>query len=182
MPLSAPAARELIHNRDVLCRGFHRDDGLWDIEGHLVDSKTYDFPNRYRGEMKAGQPVHGMWVRLTLDDDLVIHAVEAVTDDGPYPVCPVITPRFRELEGLRIGPGFTRAVRQRLGGTSGCTHLVELLRPVATTAFQTIYPRRHRRASGDAEHRPPFLDTCHALASDGPVVRDHWPEWYTGEQ
>ncbi len=182
MPLSAPAERELIHSRDVVCRGYQRTDGLWDIEGHLVDTKSYDFPNRYRGEVRAGEPVHGMWLRLTVDDDLRIHAIEAVTDDGPYPVCPAITPRFRELEGLRIGPGFSREVRQRLGGRSGCTHLVELLRPVATTAIQTIYPRRHRPAPGDTTRRPVFLDTCHALASDGPVVRDHWPEWYTGTE
>ena len=182
MPLSAPADREPIHTREVVCRGYQRADGLWDIEGHLVDTKTYAFPNRDRGEVKAGEPVHGMWLRLTVDDDLRIHGVEAVTDDGPYAVCPAITPRFRELEGLRIGPGFSREVRQRLGGRSGCTHLVELLRPVATTAIQTIYPRRHRRAAKDAERRPAFLDTCHALASDGPVVRDHWPEWYTGQE
>ena len=180
MPLSTAAERELIHSRDVECRGYERTDGLFDIEGHLVDTKTYDFPNRHRGEVKAGDPVHGMWIRLTVDDELVIRAVEAVTDHGPYPVCPAITPRFAELAGLKIGPGFTRAVRQRLGGTSGCTHLVEMLGPIATTAFQTIYPRRHRRLSGDEEQRPAMLDTCHALASDGPVVRDHWPKWYTG--
>ena len=39
-----------------------------------------------------------------------------------------------------IGPdalGLSADVRERLGGTEGCTHIVELLGPVATTAFQT---------------------------------------------
>ncbi len=38
MPLSPPAAsREHIHTRVVECRGYRRDDGLWDIEGHITD-------------------------------------------------------------------------------------------------------------------------------------------------
>ena len=41
MPLSAPAPRHFMHNRAIECRGYQREDGLWDIEGHLVDTKTY---------------------------------------------------------------------------------------------------------------------------------------------
>jgi hypothetical protein len=29
--------------------------------------------------------------------------------------------------------------------------------------------------------KPPILDTCHALASDGPVVKRFWPAFYTGK-
>ena len=41
MPLSTSAPRQLMHNRAIECRGYQREDGLWDIEGHLVDTKTY---------------------------------------------------------------------------------------------------------------------------------------------
>ena len=34
-------------------------------------------------ERQPGQPVHHMWLRLTIDLDLKIHDVEAVTDTGP---------------------------------------------------------------------------------------------------
>ena len=186
MPLSEPVPRKHLHTRRVECRGFLRDDGLWDIEGHIVDTKTYSFPNRHRGEVEAGEPVHEMWLRLTIDDSMRIHAVEAVTDYGPFGMCPAITDNFRRLEGLTIGPGFRRAVRARVGGTEGCTHLVELVDPIATTAFQTMTARRNSRATGarpdrgdGAPERPRFLGTCHALASDSPVVREHWPEFHT---
>ena len=46
----------------------------------------------------------------------------------------------RQGEGLRVGPGWRRAVRARLGGVQGCTHPVELLGPLATTAYQTVHP------------------------------------------
>ena len=184
MPLSEPAPRQHFHTRHVECHGYLRDDGLWDIEGRMVDTKPYSFPNRHRGEVAAGQPVHEMWLRLTVDDTMRIHEVEAVTDYGPFGMCPAITGNFKRLEGLTIGPGFRRAVRARVGGTEGCTHLAELVDPIATTAFQTMTARRHHkdaqgRPDPDAE-RPRFLGTCHALASDSPEIKQHWPEFYTG--
>ena len=54
MPLPRPARRELIHQRDIRCRGYQREDGLWDIEGELIDTKTYSFANRDREGIVAG--------------------------------------------------------------------------------------------------------------------------------
>jgi len=178
MPLSAPAPREHIHTRQVEVRGFRRADGLWDIEGRLTDTKTYGFRNRDRGEIKAGEPIHEMWLRLTIDDSFTIHAAEAVTEASPYRICPAVTPNFERLAGIRLGPGFRRKVRERISPAEGCTHLLELLGPMATTAYQTIVPAKDKE--NRASERPRFLDTCHALASDGDVVRNHWPEFYTG--
>ncbi len=190
MPLSAPAPREHLHTRQVECRGFRRVDGLWDIEGHMTDRKTYSFPSDERGEVTAGTPVHDMWIRLTLDDKFSIHAIEAVTDASPFNLCPAITPNFQRLVGLSIGPGFTGRMRERLGGVEGCTHLVELMGPLATTAFQTIFSAKERErpesANGGApapdrpRKRPRLIDTCHAFASDSPVTKRIWPEFYTG--
>lgn len=185
MPLSPPVDREKQHTRTVTVDGYRRADGLFDIEGHLVDTKTYGFPNTDRGRIEAGEPLHGMWLRLTIDGDMLIHAAEAVTDHGPFTICKDINPAFDTLAGLRIGPGFRKQVRERLGGAHGCTHLVELLLgPMATTAFQTLYAERERQGrAGDSAGpggRPRILDTCHALASDSPVVKRQWPQWYTG--
>jgi hypothetical protein len=41
MPLPAPQARSHLHTRAVVFRGYHREDGLWDIEAALIDTKTY---------------------------------------------------------------------------------------------------------------------------------------------
>jgi len=181
MPLSPPVAREPLHRRQVECRGYRRQDGLWDIEGHIVDTKAYSFPNAFRGEILAGEPLHGMWVRLTIDDNMVVQDIEAVTDYAPYRPCPDITPNFKKLKGLRIAPGWNQAVKDRLGGVEGCTHLVELLGPVATTAYQTMVSLRMKKLSETpANKRPAVLDTCHAYKSDGEVVRERWPAFYTG--
>lgn len=183
MPLSKPAAREHVHTRTIECRGYRREDGLWDIEGHLIDTKTYSFENRWRGTVEAGVPVHEMWLRLTIGDDLVVREAEAATEHAPYEICPAVTPNFSALEGMRIAPGWNVRVRRLLGGVKGCTHLVELLGPLATVAYQTLAGRR-RDAKPDAgktgaPRRKPFIiDTCHAYASDGPVVEREWPDFY----
>ena len=70
--LTPPVDRELVHDRTIVCRGWRRSDGNWDIEGHLVDTKTYGFPNEFRGQVQAGEPIHDMWLRLTIDADMTI--------------------------------------------------------------------------------------------------------------
>ena len=57
MPLSSPAERAHIHTRTVECKGYRRSDGLWDIEGRLVDVKSYTFHNNERGDVPPG--AHG---------------------------------------------------------------------------------------------------------------------------
>jgi hypothetical protein len=183
MPLTPPAARKSMHRRRVECQGYLRDDGWWDIEGHLVDTKPFDIPNPDRGgTIRAGEHLHEMWIRLTVDTELLVHEVEAKTDFGPYSLCGDITDNFKALVGLRIASGWTQKTRELLGGVKGCTHLVELLGPVATTAFQTVYASRAKRdgASRRKTGKPPLLDTCHAYRSDGPIVQQKWPEHYTG--
>lgn len=177
--LPAAHPREPIHTRTIACHGYKRADGLWDIEGELVDVKSYGFDNAFRGRIEPGVPLHGMRLRLTLDDDLVVREAHAASYATPYRPCPDIAPDFSALAGLRIGPGWRKDVLARLGGVKGCTHLVELaIGALATTAIQTIGPLR-ARAPG---RRPGHLDTCHALASDGAVVRERYPEFYTGKR
>lgn len=190
MPLSEPVERELLHLRDIALKGYERADGHFDIEAHLVDTKTYGFPSEHRGQVGAGEPVHGMWVRMTIDMDMNVLACEASSDFTPFAVCPAAAPNFAALAGLKIGPGFNRAVHERVGGIKGCTHLREVLAQMATVAFQTLYPVRARKerearmangASGEPPavpgRRPALLGTCHAYAPNSPVVKKRWPEW-----
>ncbi len=181
MPLSPPAARTLLHQRDIVCRGYRRDDGLWDIEARLIDTKTYDFDNADRGgRIRAGDPLHEMMVRVTIDDDFLIRQAEAATLAGPFSPCADIAPAFAELAGLRIAKGFVAEVRQRFGGVRGCTHIVEMFGPIATTAYQTLSAARERKAAADPDRkRPGVIDQCHALSADGPVVARLWPRFST---
>jgi hypothetical protein len=110
-----------------------------------------------------------------------IHEIEARTDEGPYPICGDITPNFRALAGLTIGPGWRKSVAERVGSVKGCTHLVELLGPLATTAFQATNRARLARAAGKPSTRKPYqLNSCHVYKDDSPAVLERWPQFYTG--
>jgi len=49
--------RRLMHTRSVECNGYFRDDGLWEVEARLVDTKPFaQAADRYREELKPGDP------------------------------------------------------------------------------------------------------------------------------
>lgn len=189
MPLSESAPRKPLHTRKYDMRGYIREDGLWDIEGHIRDTKAYTYQNTYRGEMTPDDAIHDMWIRLTIDDDFVIHAVEAVTDGTPYAVCTAVAPNFQRMVGAKIGPGWRKTIRERLGGVHGCTHMVEMLGAMATVAYQTAYSNEAQTGktgstavSDKPGKRPRLLNSCHAYRADGPVVKEQHPAFYTGPE
>ena len=184
MPLPPAVPREHFHKREIKCRGYRREDGLWDIEGRLIDTKTYEFFSHVRGDMKPGQAIHDMSIRLTIDDELVIHEAVGCMDHTPYPICGKAAFAVDELRGLKLGPGWTRRAHKLMGGRRGCTHLFELLRPIATACFQTMSDSRsgddkkHNSKPANVEKRPFFINACHALAADGDIVKEFWPQFH----
>lgn len=172
MGLSPPAERTLRHERRIICNGYERSDGLWDIEAHMQDTKTSALDTLDSGQIPAGTPLHGMWLRLTIDTDLLAVAVDVSMDSTPYRHCNEIESAFQKLVGERIGGGWRRMIRDKLGGIQGCTHLVELLTPIATTAYQSLYLILHEKTGMVP------LNGCHAWADDGEVVRIHHPKFY----
>ena len=44
MPLSAPLPRSMRHRRAITVEAYLREDGLWDIEARLTDTKPRDIP------------------------------------------------------------------------------------------------------------------------------------------
>ena len=192
MSFPEPAPRTQMHLRNIECKGFLRDDGMWDIEAMVVDTKPYVVDNRWRGLLEPGMPIHNMGLRLTIDSDYIVQDVAAIMIDRPHEICNQILSAFQQLIGLRIGPGWNRKIKELLGGVKGCTHLLELLGPMATVVFQTRASRRavaiaHERhpdlypnAEPDPVEVPFILNGCHSWASDSPEVKELYPLHYTG--
>ncbi len=181
MPLTRPVARKLSHNRVIDCRGYERDDGLWDIEGHLTDTKAYTWFNRTGSpDLPAGFPAHDMWIRLTIDLDMMIHECVAATDNSPYRLCGDITPRFEKLKGHRISAGWTRGLNAIIGRSHGCTHLWELLGRIAAVAYQTTNDARQAKRKHVPGETPRTFNTCHMYTPESDETLRRWPELYTG--
>jgi hypothetical protein len=181
MPLPAPVARLELHLRTIDLRGFHRDDGLYDIEASLVDVKAEDYTVDSGRIIRRGESLHDMAIRLVVDDDLNVKEVFAATDAAPYPICPAAAGTLLCLVGLRIGPGWSRAVRERLAGRQGCTHLTELLKPLATVAIQTLSGlRKSRPDQANGAGKPAKIDSCYAYSAERELIRQRWPAYYLG--
>ena len=177
----ARVTREELHFRRIDMRGYRRDDGMYEVEGRVVDTKPRDFsPGNGTGRVvPAGEPIHDMGVRLVFDADMVIHAVETFMDATPFPVCLGGRQALQSLKGVRIGGGWSREVRSRLGGAASCTHIMEILIPLATTAFQTMSTERRGRPEPlDAQGRPRKIDSCYAYAAHTDVIQRRWPQFH----
>ena len=177
MPLPAPVARRLVHRRRIVCQGFVRDDGLIDVDAHVVDVRTAPVKLQ-TGVLPPGEALHEMAVRLSVDEQLVLKDVQAVTLAAPFRICGAIAPSFSALVGQSLARGFGKTVRDMFGGIKGCVHIVDLLGPAATTVYQTM-AGRWRKTEGSTR-KPAIIGTCHAWASDSEVVKREFPQFYTG--
>lgn len=178
---SQPVQRTLRHTRQIQCRGYQRSDGLFDIEAEMQDISSLPTELPFTS-VPAGGHIHQMRLTMTIDAELLIRSVEARTDTGPTPYCADINAAYARLCGLRVGKGFHQEAKARVGGAKGCTHLTELLGPLATTALQTVMSIQrdampwHARLEGqDCIPRPSVLDTCHAYRLDGEAAQIVWP-------
>ena len=114
MPLCAPAPRQPLHRRDITVRGYKRDDGMFDIEGHLHDTKAVDF-NVASGRRAAGESIHSMWLRITVDHSLNIIDAEASTEAMPYlGYCDAVVGKYQQLIGLGIRPAVRKPAAKRI--------------------------------------------------------------------
>ena len=176
--------RRHVHTRSIQVEAYARDDGLWDLEATLTDTKARDFVLA-TGIRPMGEPVHDLVLRVSIDTQLDIVAAEARSRSVPYPgQCEAIEPDYSKLIGLNLLQDFRKRALERLGGISGCTHLTELAGVLPTAAVQAFAGEvfRTHETAYDAHHeddtKPWQLDRCHALRTDGPAVAQFYPRWY----
>jgi len=168
--------RELLHTRRVRYEGYKRADGLWDIEAHLTDIKNHDYRLK-TGVRRAGQPVHSMWLRLTIDREFNVVDAAASSEAVPYPGgCETIAPAYRALVGLNLVRHFRLKANELLGGVRGCTHLTEMLAGMPTAAIQSF--AGEMKEEQDDGSKPFQLDQCHALETSSQTVKQWYPKWH----
>lgn len=185
--LSAPVARQAVHTRTIEFQGYLRDDGLWDIEATMRDLRQYEYVTRELERRPPPSTVHHMLLRVTLDDRMVIRAIESALPAVPFPECPKAADPLERLIGARLGAGWRRTIDEAMGGIAGCTHLRELMFNLATAAFQTIpvYRSNLDRRAGRPDARtvnlkrpPPHFGKCMTWDFNGPVMQRVAPEFY----
>jgi hypothetical protein len=176
LPEVAPAPEGAVHRRSIVMDSYVLDDEHVSVTGRLTDEVPWAEPDQRR--------VHDMTLTVTVHlPDLVITAAEAGMNSFPHTECPLIAPAFGRLVGLSVRRGFSRELRQRLGGVSGCSHLGELARAIGPTIVRTASERavHGRRGKGAAAGPPPLpVGSCHIWAEDGIGPRKVEAGWVPG--
>lgn len=174
---AASATRRLKHRRQLDVQVFDRGNGLWEVDATLVDTKTSD--SSPGGTVRpAGTPIHDMLLRLVVDQRFEIVEAGAETRWMPYEgQCDAYGDLYGKLVGLNLMKGFRDALRERVGGVLGCTHINELAQVVPTAVVQA-FAGEVLDTRGEGGQRPFQIGRCHAYRTDGDVVRLHHPRWY----
>jgi hypothetical protein len=176
VPARPPAPPTVVHRRSILMDSYAVDAEHVTVVGRLTDVQPWGEPGH--------EVIHDMTLAVTVRlADLVITSAQAGMTSFPHAECPFIAPAFGQIEGLSVRRGFTRELRERLGGVSGCSHLGELARAMGPAIARTAAATRHRQATaGDAGAGPaPLpLGSCHVWAPDGPGVRKMEAGWVPG--
>lgn len=183
MPLPEPdVERDHIHTRTIAIEAYRRPDGTMDVEGRITDVKPFDH-QMMDGFRKAGDPVHDLSIRITLDDDMTVTKAVASMDQGAHELCPRAEPNFSNIEGLQIGPGWNKKVKAAMSPGLGCTHIIEMLAQMASGAMQAGWSRR----SGETFDMPPpeeremqvgMINSCYPYRQSSPWIKENFPKSY----
>ena len=176
---TAATTRQLKHRRSIEVQIYSRGNGLWEVDAHISDVRTRD-TRMATGMLPAGSPIHDMLLRLVVDEQFNIIEAGAETAAMPYPgECNAYGDIYSRLVGLNLMRGFRQAVKERLGGIQGCTHITELTQVLPTAVVQAFAGEVLDTRGDAADSTQPFqIDRCHALRADGLAVKTYYPRWY----
>jgi len=180
---TAASDRQLKHRRRIDVQIYARGNGLWEVDAHITDVRPSE-TRMATGMLPAGAPIHDMLLRLVVDEAFNVVEAGAETRAMPYPgECNSYGDVYGRLVGLNLMKGFRHAVKQRLGGVQGCTHITELTQALPTAVVQAFAGEVIDTRGDGADSTQPFqIDRCHALRADGPAVKTYYPRWYRAPQ
>ncbi|MFI5426616.1 DUF2889 domain-containing protein [Aeromicrobium sp. UC242_57] len=156
------------------------DDGSFTFHASLVDES-------FGGNYESGADslvIHHFVIDGRVGDDLTLLDLSVEAEEHPFPQCPFVLPAAQDLIGLGLSAGWRRTVLDAFRGSAGCTHVTTLLLGLSEVVTLIYFQRMnrgaaygpHTRASGEwiagsLDLAPDLGGACHALAEDGPVLR-----------
>jgi hypothetical protein len=154
-----------MHHRCIDHQSWLHEDGCLEIESKLIDRKAYDSRTGFNRALQTGKPVHDMTIRILLGPDWCIRNIDLSMRSTPFDVCSEVIRNFKTLQGASMGKGWNALLSERFAGAGGCRHLIDLLRGMATVAFQSM-----SRGDWTPEILERFTDSCYAFRQGGPVL------------
>lgn len=163
-----------VHSRVLTLSTFPFEKGRIIVKGELKDLRhvpVFDLA----GNVKQPGTVHHMKVFMLIDPSpLKIIRAEAEMPTIPSPLCPGTLDRVDLLQGIEIKSGFSRKVRQIMGGNLGCTHLCSLIVAMGQEIVQGWFTRKNSEkppkkiTPAHLQQGSYLIDSCRVWKKDGP--------------
>jgi len=164
--------KQLVHNREYSIDTYDLGDHCILIEGSLIDHRYSSKQNETPGDPRL---VHDMVVRLKVKGpEMLIQEAEAEMPHHPRDECPVVLPWIQDLVGMRITTGFTMRVKETIGETKGCSHLMSLvvaMGPCAVQGYWAAYGVERAETRLREESINKIINTCYLWREDGPLIK-----------
>jgi hypothetical protein len=170
--------KERIHSRIITVNSYETDDSSLLVEGDLVDERF--FPSFYysRNEFLDPGIVHDIRVEMKVSlPGLEITEARAQMRKIPIGDCLGVESCAEKIVGLRIKPGFTRELKDRLGGIAGCLHMTTLIYHMGAAAVQGMWASLSMKREGGGtrslDYDPGILkNSCWLWREDGPFYEN----------
>ena len=169
--------KEKLHSRTIAVNTF--DGGAENtilVEGVLQDQRMQASRAAAGQDTAAPRVVHDLIVRMTVSlPKLKIIHIEAEMPVIPHMACPEIKDCVQKLVGIEIRHGFTDDVRNLIGNTQGCIHLMNLILSMGSAAVQGMWAYFSHKKETSPTRIPDvdgklLLDTCWVWRQDGPFA------------
>ena len=165
---------EKVHTRSIRVETYSAGGDRVIVEGRLEDTRYQSIYTITSQRREAGK-VHCMVARLLLGGTPTkILDAEAQMPTVPMEECRAASASVKALIGMPVVYGFSKAVKDRLGGITGCNHLTSLVLTMGSAAVQGTAAHR-------GETRPPpetreamleyVKDSCRVWRGDGEHYR-----------
>ena len=106
--------KKLVHTREISMRTFDLGGHYILVEGSLIDHR---YQSRGNKASEQSELVHPMVIRLKVrGPGMLIKQARANMPHHPREECPEVLPWMRNLEGLKIAPGYSLKVKKVIGG------------------------------------------------------------------
>jgi len=133
---------ERIHKRSIRIETYKVDEARVIVEGTL-DDERYGVMYVISGARREPGLVHGMVVRFLVGEmPAKILEAEAEMPTVPLDDCDKVADSVKKLAGMRVVYGFSRAVKERMGGVKSCIHLTSLILAMGAAAVQGMAANR----------------------------------------
>lgn len=163
--------------RDISIDAFEGGPDSFVIRGTLNDFRRLPYRQYLSGEIKEPGTIHNMTVEMEISlPELVILSAKCSMQSVPNEDCREISGCVDRIIGLSIKRGFTRTVRDLLGGNKGCLHITQLVLTMGSAAAQALWAFNSSRGAAERKARSKDMDaamlvnSCWLWRPDGPYA------------